>query len=132
MIVDRRVLPHVPTDGDEFVKLGLVDQVARVMLPVPAHIRVKRLSPNWMLFEVAEDLRHGLEAARRKLTQAGNKFVDRNSSCQICSSHVGVQYKSVSLIMISLLCKQLSHPAGLHETEKPVWHSRAPQRTELK
>src|SRR6266852_794906 len=35
MIVHRTALPNVPADGDQFVEVCFVDEVARIVLPVP-------------------------------------------------------------------------------------------------
>ena len=38
MIVHRTALAYIPADGEEFVELGLVDEVAGVVLAVPGQI----------------------------------------------------------------------------------------------
>jgi len=41
MVMYGAALPNLPTDGHKLVEIGLIDQVARVMLPVPGQVGCK-------------------------------------------------------------------------------------------
>jgi hypothetical protein len=80
MVVYRTALPYLPAHGDKLIEIGLVDQIARVMLPVPGQVRCKTEFRDRYLGQQRTDQLNLIESRDRQRTQLADQFVDRESS----------------------------------------------------
>ena len=66
MIVNCACLPDLPADRDQLVQLGAVNQVARVMLPVPEKARFEGRGIDRI---VGQEAQHPLGVGERRFWQ---------------------------------------------------------------
>jgi hypothetical protein len=78
MIVYRTGLPDFPANRDELVERRLVDEVARVMLPVPNEIWRKSFGRNCGALEKGEYIPGLIKRRCGKFMQLGNEIIEGN------------------------------------------------------
>jgi len=76
MVVHRTDLANLPADRDQFVKGSLVDQIASVMLRVPANVGNQSLRRDRRVFKEFKNFACLIECRLRKLVQLGYEVLN--------------------------------------------------------
>src|SRR5258708_23459155 len=87
MIVHRADLADVPTDGDQLIQRRLVDEVTRVMLAIPSHVRWEGVGRNGSALQEGEDVAGAIECILREFVQLGDETLDGDLFGNYMGSH---------------------------------------------
>src|SRR5947207_15162551 len=71
----RADLPYFPANSNQLVKRRLINQIAGVMLAIPADVRNQRFGGHRRLFEEGKKLPSVTEGSLRKLVQLGDEIL---------------------------------------------------------
>src|SRR5215467_3638113 len=88
MIVHRADLPDLPTDCNQLVKWGLVDEVSGVVLAIPSQVWAKRIRSDWCALNKTKYLVDMAECWFCEPAQAGNELFNGYFLRQNLCTHV--------------------------------------------
>src|SRR5579864_1748401 len=78
MIVNGAGLTDLPANGHQFVKWSAINQITRVVLPIPGEIRRKGFGIDWHLREELAQRLGGDECGLRQYAQLFDEFLNGN------------------------------------------------------
>jgi hypothetical protein len=78
VVVDGTGLANLPADGEKFVERSLIDQVARVVLPVPGEVGCERVRIHGRVLQESAELLGFVEGGLGKLAELDYEIVDWN------------------------------------------------------
>ena len=95
MIVNRADLADFPADGDQLVERRLIDQIARVVLAVPAQVGRQRVGRNLGAGEECDQLVYLIKSSRWKGAQLGDEVLNGDLFLNCLRTHTGTPQQSI-------------------------------------